>query len=422
MRRINVILGNASRSHGNSRHPCRRNRCALWLGRKYRYSGNRKSPQTYRKLYLQKSLWASKSFRCGSADALRKRFLSGLSGADSQKYGKGHVYYVAADMEAAFYEDFLGRAAEEAGVEMPLTFIPEGVSVTTRKMKIRNICLSRISGENGNSFCSGRLRSPLWIWQWNYGPAYYKNLKGKNNHSKKYKAYLLSDGMLFTAVWEREGKMTKIQKEEIKKSRISLHLPGNWFPAPLRKRAYQWNLHAEIPDRRNGLHQGDPPEDQQEIFQKPEELMENIAGVTGHLKKKVIEKGGDLEREVLNLIPTKRKSISDRWERRVLESLYFYYRCGKLWSGGKTGGFLRKCCCIWKISGNAGWLSGRDSAWNHKGFPWYKKRFQALKDAVEKDCCHRAASVKEEIAFALQHEDLAGIFGKLLENGKFHFG
>lgn len=33
--------------------------------------------------------------------------------------------------------------------------------------------------------------------------------------------------------------------------------------------------------------------------------MENIAGVTGHLKKKVIEKGGDLEREVLNLIPTK---------------------------------------------------------------------------------------------------------------------
>ena len=42
-----------------------------------------------------------------------------------------------------------------------------------------------------------------------------------------------------------------------------------------------------------------------EIFQKPEELMENIAGVTGHLKKKVIEKGGDLEREVLNLIPTK---------------------------------------------------------------------------------------------------------------------
>lgn len=53
-----------------------------------------------------------------------------------------------------------------------------------------------------------------------------------------------------------------------------------------------------------------------------------------------------------------------------------------------------------------------------KDFHDTKKRFQALKDAVEKDCCHRAASVKEEIAFALQHEDLAGIFGKLLENGE----
>ena len=36
-------------------------------------------------------------------------------------------------MEAAFYEDFLGRAAEEAGVKMPLAFIPEGISVTTRE-------------------------------------------------------------------------------------------------------------------------------------------------------------------------------------------------------------------------------------------------------------------------------------------------
>ena len=47
--------------------------------------------------------------------------------------GKGHVYYVAADMELAFYEDFLGRAAEEAGMVPPLKFIPEGVSVTTRE-------------------------------------------------------------------------------------------------------------------------------------------------------------------------------------------------------------------------------------------------------------------------------------------------
>ena len=36
-------------------------------------------------------------------------------------------------MEASFYEDFLGRAAEDAGVKMPITFIPECISVTTRE-------------------------------------------------------------------------------------------------------------------------------------------------------------------------------------------------------------------------------------------------------------------------------------------------
>ena len=36
-------------------------------------------------------------------------------------------------MEAAFYDDFLGRAADVAGVDTPLDFVPEGVSVTTRE-------------------------------------------------------------------------------------------------------------------------------------------------------------------------------------------------------------------------------------------------------------------------------------------------
>ncbi len=81
-------------------------------------------------------------------------FYQGYPVLTHKKYGKGHVYYVAADMEAAFYEDFLGRAAEEAGVKMPLTFIPEGISVTTREMRIRNICLSRTSEKRQKQFLS----------------------------------------------------------------------------------------------------------------------------------------------------------------------------------------------------------------------------------------------------------------------------
>ena len=41
------------------------------------------------------------------------------------------------------------------------------------------------------------------------------------------------------------------------------------------------------------------------IFLHPEELMENVTGVTQWLRKKILEKGGDPERETLNLVPTK---------------------------------------------------------------------------------------------------------------------
>ena len=41
------------------------------------------------------------------------------------------------------------------------------------------------------------------------------------------------------------------------------------------------------------------------IFLHPEELMENVTGVTQWLRKKILEKGGNPERETLNLVPTK---------------------------------------------------------------------------------------------------------------------
>ncbi len=40
------------------------------------------------------------------------------------------------------------------------------------------------------------------------------------------------------------------------------------------------------------------------IFTKPVELMENVLGVTSYLRERIIENGGDPERETLNVIPT----------------------------------------------------------------------------------------------------------------------
>ena len=46
-----------------------------------------------------------------------------------------------------------------------------------------------------------------------------------------------------------------------------------------------------------------------EIFMNPVELMENVVGVTTFLRKKIIENGGDPERETLNVIPAKDKQL-----------------------------------------------------------------------------------------------------------------
>ena len=60
-------------------------------------------------------------------------FYAGLPVLTHKAYGKGHVYYVCADMEPAFYEDFYARAVKEADLKAPLEFVPAGVSVTVRE-------------------------------------------------------------------------------------------------------------------------------------------------------------------------------------------------------------------------------------------------------------------------------------------------
>jgi len=41
------------------------------------------------------------------------------------------------------------------------------------------------------------------------------------------------------------------------------------------------------------------------VFSRPDKVVENIAGVTAYIKNKVLERCGDVQREVLNLIPTR---------------------------------------------------------------------------------------------------------------------
>jgi beta-galactosidase len=74
--------------------------------------------------------------KVSEADVLmtyEKDFYKGLPVLTCNQYGKGKAYYICADMEQQFYNDFLEAVQKEVNIEKPLPFIPDGVEVTTRE-------------------------------------------------------------------------------------------------------------------------------------------------------------------------------------------------------------------------------------------------------------------------------------------------
>ena len=155
------------------------------------------------------------------------------------------------------------------------------------------------------------------------------------------------------------------------------------------------------------------------IFTKPVELMENIVGVTEWLKKKIIEQGGDPERETLNVI-----SANDG-------KPYFVDEAGDYW---RVYTFIEKACCYDAVENENDFYQSA-VAFGHfqrmladypaetlhetiEGFHDTKARFAVFKKAVADDICGRAASVQKEIQFVLDHEETANILGQMQAEGK----
>ena len=156
-----------------------------------------------------------------------------------------------------------------------------------------------------------------------------------------------------------------------------------------------------------------------QIFKNPEQVMENIVGVTSFLKKKVLERGGDTNREILTVIFTKdNKSlyidnsgkywrmyiyVSDSISFDMIENANEFYQ-----SGLAFGNFQNQ-------------LADYPAHKLHEtivGFHDTKKRFETFKNAVEKDVKNRAENVKNEIDFVLKRESLANVLGNALKNNE----
>ena len=147
--------------------------------------------------------------------------------------------------------------------------------------------------------------------------------------------------------------------------------------------------------------------------------MENIQGVTTFLRKKIIENGGDPDRETLNLRPAKDGKC------------YYLDADGDYW---RSFGFIEGATCYDQVEKEEHFYQSAVAFGNFQcllaeypasalhetiaGFHDTASRFETFCQAVKDDVCGRAAGVKDEIRFVMEHQEIAHVFGDLQKAGK----
>lgn len=155
------------------------------------------------------------------------------------------------------------------------------------------------------------------------------------------------------------------------------------------------------------------------IFKNPAALMENVANVTAYLRRLISEKGGDPDRETLQVVKTKSGE-------NYLEDNY--HNCWRVFP------FIDHTFCLEKVE-NAGdfydcavafgnfqqQLASYPAHTLHETIPLFHhtpSRFRDFKKAVDEDSMGRASMVQEEISFALSREPDTRVLTDLLEKGE----
>jgi hypothetical protein len=155
------------------------------------------------------------------------------------------------------------------------------------------------------------------------------------------------------------------------------------------------------------------------VFKQPEKLMENIERVTGYARQRIIQSGGDPERETLTLVPTRDgKSFYKTAEGE-------YWRTYVFINGARTYEIvedLRHVYSAAKAFGNfqklLDSLPGERLHETIPGFHHTRRRFDTFRQAVENDAANRAKTIRSEINFYLKREAIASLVIARLESGQ----
>lgn len=153
-------------------------------------------------------------------------------------------------------------------------------------------------------------------------------------------------------------------------------------------------------------------------FRRPDQLMENIVGVTEYLRQRILAAGGDPEREAMSVVHTRRDQT--------------YYTDGDS-SAWRVYPFVEDTVCLqsaqtpelFAASGRAfgrfqRMLCDYPAATLHETIPGFhdtKGRFQRLKEAAQADILGRAGQVGPELAFFYAREGDCSVALDALSSG-----
>jgi len=154
------------------------------------------------------------------------------------------------------------------------------------------------------------------------------------------------------------------------------------------------------------------------VFKNPPRVMDNIAGVTAHIARKVIAAGEDPSRRTLRIIETRDgknyyiDADGNYWRAYdfIEDATSYQQATPELFerSGAAFGQFFNM-------------LSDYPAHTLHESIPNFhntRARFEAFREAARLDSAGRAAGARKEIDFALERESEAGVLVNMLGSGE----
>lgn len=154
------------------------------------------------------------------------------------------------------------------------------------------------------------------------------------------------------------------------------------------------------------------------VFKKPWEVMENIVGVSEHIRKKLADEGKDPLRGALSFVKAGdayyyQDERGDFWRA-------YHYVDGDCFQSCESPDLFRRVGRAFGVFQRQ--LADYDASTLHEVIPDFhntEKRYEAFEQAVLDDVCGRAAACKKEIDFLRERKNDCGVLVRGLREGKY---